>query len=503
MDSRTWLIGALAWAALGCGRSSLYFPPPDVEACVEVGSSSVGCSFLASPGLHLVEPVFDRDEVDPSRREPDGVFVVNPDEREVVTVQAFEIVEGQLEPRPLGDPLPLLPAERAMVRLPVVSLRQASGLSAGGLVQLVADGPFAASQHGPYRPFLGNDSALLLPDSALGQRYVVVAYPPHLEHFQGLGTPSFFEIAAVEDDTEVRWRPRQGSTAAATGVPEVEAGQWSPTLVLRRHEVLRILAAGRGGGPSEHDVSGTLIETSAPVRVVAGSRCSAVPVSFDPGEGCDPLLEQLVPVQQWGHTTVVPHPPLRTTESHHVRIYAGAPGVCVTAEPSVLPAEPHCFEHEGQLLDVVVPHGTSFVLEADGPIMAAAYLQTRDRDVELGDPAMVQLVSVEAYLDRYAIATGTEWDQHFAQLVRRQGGAQVVLDGTIVEGWEPVAGWETAVVSIDEGSHVVRSDEPFGLTQYGWTNSLHEACAPFAAHGTCQTSYAHPGGMSTALQRER
>lgn len=491
----------LVWLLVGCGRTPTYFPPPDLEACVEDELSSVGCSFLASVGLHLVDPISDRDGVDDARREPDGVFVVNPHEDEVVTIQALEIVEGQTEGWPLGEPIPLAPGERAVVRLPPTLRSETTGLRAGGLLRLAADRPFAASLHGPYRPFLGNDSALLLPDSGLGRRYVVEAYPPHLEHFQGLGTPSFFEIAAIEDGTEVRWQPRGGATAAATDVPQVEAGQWSPSVVLRRHEVLRIVAADRGGGPSEQDVSGTVIEATAPVRVVAGSRCSAVPVSFDPGEGCDPLFEQLVPIDRWGRTTVVPHPPLRTSEAHHVRIFAGATGVSITAEPSVLPYEPYVFEEPGELLDVVVPHGTSFVLQADGPVMAVGYLQTRDFDVEIGDPAMVQLVPVEAFLARYVIATGTQWDRHFVQLSRRRGGAAVILDGAEVTEWEEVADWEVATVSVSEGVHVARSEQPFGLTQYGWNNSLHESCAPFATHGTCQTSYAHPGGMSTVPRR--
>jgi len=498
--ARSWW--ALALALSGCGRSGLYFPPPDPRLCIEDLESSAGCSFVASPSLHLVDPLSRQEGIEPSNREPDGVFVVNPDDTEVLTIQTYEIPEGSTEELPFGDPMALLPGERVLIRLPTTAQRSTTERRGGDLLRLEADAPFTASFHGPHRPFLGNDSALMLPDSALGRHHVVVAYPPHIHQFQGAGEPTFFEIVAQHDDTRVSWRPLLAATAEGPGVPRVEPGQWSPEIILHRHEALLVIATtDPSASARERDVSGTVIESSAPIRVVGGSRCSTVPVTTDPGGGCDPLYEQLIPVEAWGQTYVVPHPPLRTREAHHLRIYAGEPGVTIRTEPSVLPSEPYLLATEGEFLDVLVPHGTSFTLSADGPVMAVGYLQTRDFDVELGDPAMYQLASVEQYLSRYEIATGTQWDRHFAQLVRPRGSAEIVLDGESVGGWERVGAWETAILSIAEGAHVARSTEAFGLTQFGWTNSLHDACARFATHGTCQTSYAHPGGMGTAPLR--
>ncbi|MEM9453405.1 MAG: IgGFc-binding protein [Myxococcota bacterium] len=486
----------------GCGRSGLYFPPPELRSCVEDPSSSLGCSFLVGPGLHVVDSVFETAGMDPSEREPDGVFVVNPDRDQIVTIQAFEIPAGDTEARPLGDPLALPPGESGLVQLPLNADRSTTERRAGGLVHLHADAPFAASVHGPYRPFLGNDSSLLLPDAKLGRRYVVAAYPPHFLHFQGAGEPSFFEVIALEDATRVRWRPRLTRTVAATDqIPAVDAGQWSPQIILDRHETLLVTASALVGSEHEQrDISGTLIESSSPVRVTGGSRCSAVPITFEPLGGCDPLYEQLVPVEAWGRTYVIAHPPLRTDEDHHVRIYAGASNITLKTEPPVLPTEPYVLAEEGAFIDVVVDHGTSFVLTADGPVMPVGYLQTRNPDLQIGDPAMYQFVSAEQYLDRYVIATGTQWEAYLVQVVRRRGTTEIELDGgEVLDGWEPIGAWEVASVSISEGAHTLRSDEPFGVIQFGWNNSRHDACIPFAVRGSCQTSYAHPGGMGTTL----
>lgn len=497
MGGRTWLAATLL-VALGCGRSSPFFPPPDFRDCEDRGDSSVGCAFVVGPSLGLVDPASEIQSVPPAGRSPDGVFVVNPSEHDIVTIQAHEIAWGETESIEYSDPLPLLPGERRLIKLPSTAQRERTDRRRGDLLQIIADAPVVASMHGPYRPFLGNDSALLLPQAAHGQRYVVASYYPHTAHFQGLGVPTFFEVVAQHDDTVVRWRPKTTATEGDDAtIPAVNAGQWSPEVRLGRHEVVLVTALPGQPG-SNGDVSGTLIEASAPIAVTSGSRCSAVPGNAAPGAGCDPLVEQLVPVRAWGSRVVVPHPPLRTTEAHHVRIYAGAPDITVTTDPMALGLPPpSTLADTGDFIEVTVPHGTSFVADATGPIMVVSYLQSRDDDIELGDPAMTQLAATAQYRRDYTIATGTEWERHFVQAVRLRGGAPVSIDGTALVGWEPIgADYELSTTEITEGAHRLQSNDPFGLTQLGWNNRLHPGCTNYATHGTCQTSYAHPGGLT-------
>ena len=96
---------------------------------------------------------------------------------------------------------------------------------------------------------------------------------------------------------------------------------------------------------------------------------------------------------------------------------------------------------------------------------------------------MTQAIPVEQYLSRYAFVTGLEYTQHYVQVIRAAGNADVMLDGAAVTGYYTVGDYEVADWEIAEGSHFARSEGAFGVTQVGYTPV---------------TSYAYPGGMALA-----
>lgn len=492
MGGRSTLAIALVGLLGACGRSGVVLPAEELRCSEDPAAPGAGCAFMVGPGLHLVGAIESLSTV-PGRREPDGVFVVNPHPTATLRLRVSEIHRGDDEPWP-RDLVELPPGRHHLVELPHVDDSGLTERRTGGRMLLEGSHPFVATAHRPRRAFEGNDSELLLPLEALGQLYVVASYPPHPAQFQGAGEPSYFEVVARWDDTEVRWRPRQDTAGDGAAFDQVRGGEWSPPVVLDRYESLRVVGIASLTDAWQGDVSGTVIEASAPVAVTAGSRCASVPPSTDTLAGCDPLVEQLIPVVEWGREVAVPHPPIRGFESHYMRIYAGADDVALTTEPP-LASIPPALRERGDFVDVVVPNATSFVVDADGPIMVVGYLGTRDPTAELGDPAMYQLVPTERFLSRYVVATGTQWTTHLLQAVRPAGAAEVTVDGQALAGWEAFAGFETAVVEVSEGSHVVASEDAFGLTQLGWTNAVHDACIPFGHGGECHTSYAHPAGM--------
>jgi hypothetical protein len=482
------LVGVLG----ACGRSEVVLREEALRCRPDPAGPGAGCTFLVGPGLHLVGAIESLSTV-PERREPDGVFVVNPHPADTLTLRISQIYPDDDEPWP-RDLVELGPGRLHVLSVPNAGDSGLTGQRRGGRFLLEGSHPFGATSHRPRRSFEGNDSELLLPVEALGQLYVVASYPPLAAQFQGAGEPSFFEVVARWDGTTVRWRPRQDTAGDGAAIDPVRSGEWSPMVVLDRYESLRVVGIASPTDPWQGDVSGTVVEASAPVAVTAGSRCASVPPSTNALAGCDPLVEQLIPVVQWGREVAVPHPPLRGLESHYLRIYAGADEVALTTEPRVA-SVPASLRERGEFVDVVVSNGTSFVVEADGPIMVVAYLGSRDPRLEIGDPAMYQLVPTERFLSRYVVATGTQWATHLLQAVRFAGAAEVTVDGQPLAGWERFAGFETAVVEVSEGSHVVASEEAFGLTQLGWTNGVHDACTPFGHGGECHTSYAHPAGL--------
>jgi hypothetical protein len=501
----------LAWIPEDCAEGSECVPC-EGDACeaaaacstaceiAEQTPSSLGCSFLASHQIGLVDPVSEYEGVAEEDREADGLVLVNPSPNTPANVQIYRVEAGSMMEMPMGDPITIAPEAFELVdlaeRLP---LGEVTTLRVGSLLRAQSDIPIAAFTHGPYRPFVGNDSNMLLPESALGTRYVVPSYPPHYVQFQDAGKPTYFDLVATADGTTIRWQAQFAATSGnQVPIDPVAAGEWSMEYPLARFQGVRVIAANDPDDMDHNsDVSGTVIEADAPVAVIGGSRCSAVPISTEVTTGCDPLQEVLIPLEQWGSTYVVPHPPLRADEDHYYRIY-GEEGVMVTFTPGSI-ADPYTFGSRGEFIDVTVPNAESFVVEADGPIMPVGYLGTRDPDNEIGDPAMYQHVAVEQLTDRYVILAVPGYDVSYVQVTRTEGGADITIDGMAVTTYDPpVGGYESAAVPVTDGIHVVTSAEPFAAGQFAYVNSTQPGCAgPFG--DVCHSSYAHPAGAMAAI----
>jgi hypothetical protein len=112
------------------------------------------------------------------------------------------------------------------------------------------------------------------------------------------------------------------------------------------------------------------------------------------------------------------------------------------------------------------------------------YLEGQSGGAGTGDPAMITSVPTEQFLDRYAFVTGTNYQQHYAQIIRPLGGAEVFIDGNMVGGYYQVGNYQVADVLIGEGGHFATSDQPFGIIQVGYTPV---------------TSYGYPGGMQLEI----
>lgn len=499
----------LSWVAEACPEARVCTPCEDatctedlcLSACDLAESSSAGCSFLAARQLGLTEilgPLLDVPEEDWS---PDGLLLVNSSDQ-TATVQLHDLAQGSTTPAPVGDPLVLAPGAAELIDLPTpLPLGGISTLRIGSLVWAESDVPIVAYSYSPAPPFLGNDSSMLLPERSLGRHYVVPSFPPHYMQFQGAGQPTYFDVIATAPNTEVRWLAQYAQTAG-TGIPiePVEIGKWSTDFTVDRFGGMRIMAdRGPGIEPQTADVSGTLVQASEPIYVIAGSRCSAVPATDDFAAGCDPLMEALIPLEQWGQTYVVPPPPATEVGHHYYRIYSGDPGVRVTTSPPILVGGEHVFETRGEYIDVDLPHGTTFVVEADGPVMVVGYLASRNTTGSVGDPAMYQHVPVEQADDHYVLGAPADWDAQYVQVTRGIGGPAVTLDGEEVADWASIGGFQTSSVLVESGVHALESDGPFTAIQFGYNNSEGAACDAYDSSSVCHSSYAHPVGMRTEI----
>lgn len=497
----------LAWSEDPCPEETVCVPCED-EACEQdaclgpcdpgAPGSSAGCSFLVARQMGLSEVLGPEIDIPLEEWPQDGLLLLNPSETATANVELFELAFGNTTPETPTHNLVLAPGGAELIPVGVpLPLGQITTLRIGAMTWVNSDRPIVAYSYSPIKPFVGNDSSMLLPETALGLHYVVPSFPPHYFQFQGAGTPSYFDVLATQPNTTVRWLAQfAGTLGSGLPIDPVSAGEWSDDYVVERFEGMRVITSGEEADPHDWDVSGMVVEASAPIYVVGGSRCSAVPEIASPNRGCDPLTEALIPLEAWGSTYVVPPPPPRLDEDHHYRVYGGDAGVTVTTDPPGLPADDYTFASRGDYVDVIVPFGTSFSASADGPIMVVGYLASRDLAGGIGDPAMYQHVSFEQADTHFSIGAPAKWDTQYVQVARANGAAVVELDGVPLSDWSPAGrDYRFTIVAVEPGVHVLDSADPFVATQFAYNNSTQNACAGYDSASDCHTSYAHPVGM--------
>ncbi|MEM7153328.1 MAG: IgGFc-binding protein [Myxococcota bacterium] len=519
----------LEWLSEACGELEVCEPCEATDTCTQdrcVGPceveaelpSSAGCSFIANRQLHLNEAA------------PDGLVVANPNEGLEAIVQLYRTPEGTRFEEPVGVPITLQPGEDHVFELTSdFVLGNSSMFRTGGTFRAESNVPINAYLHSPLANARGNDSSLLLPETTLRRDYVVTSFSPHEEQAEGQGEPSYFEIVATEDFTEVTWTPPVDTAGTGININFVSAGDTSPVLNMNRFDTVRIAASANVQENADlRDVSGTVIHSNKPIWVVGASRCSRVPVREEPARGrCDPLQEVLIPLDYWGERYVAAHSPDRDQERHWWRIYSGNPDVRITAEgnlgcdgpvlteenctaPNTFDGEGCTFAARGSWIQVDVNNECSFFLDSNmtGAFMPVQYLQSGSVSDEapveaalVGDPAMYQMVPVEQFLSRYVFSTGVGFDEHYVQVIRQGGGPSVFLDNQSVSGFYPVTEtYEVADVPIEAGAHIIESGATFGIVQFGLSGAdPSRECENELKNGNmvCLTSYAYPGGMKS------
>ncbi len=465
---------------------------PTVAACLGPcetgGESSVGCEFVAMRMLSHNSVDQDADA--------DAIIVGNTDRERTATVQLYFKPALDNREEPLGVAVTLAPGEAHVFRLAAEPMLVYSGIG-GAVYRVVSDLPISAYLHSPLVNSASNDASLLLPTHALGKDHIIASFPPWAAATDTAthnGRPSYFDAIALEPDTVIEWTPRVATIGNNLNV-DILAPFETGSVPLNPLEVLQISAdfgqAMEPGAP-EHDVSGTLVRANKPIAVWGATACAFVP--FDSAGGCNHLQEQMLPLKYWGNTTVAAHAPLRAGEKHYWRLYASREDQQILVDPGdavdkslVVIADVGGFE------PVTALSGVSVVFKSNAPFLAVQYLAGASEAGGDGDPAMVQAIPVEQYLDRYVFVTGVDYDANYAQVIRDQGGAPVFIDGQEVGGYYSLVSTgginlEIADWPLPDGdgpqAYVAESDDPFGLYVFGYQG------AP------ARSAYAYPGGMA-------
>jgi hypothetical protein len=416
----------------------------------QANPSNLGCSFLVM-------------KLDAYSTDSQALYVVNPSADTSVNAQLYQVnIDGNQEVAAGG--VVQLPAQGlnswmlTLSEIETVSLRRQ-----GGVYRLETDRPVAAFLHAPLVPDNAPEASLLLPEHTLTGNYVVASSPTTLGQYS-----SYFTAMGTTGATTVSFSVQQ-PTLAGDGVPALVANG-STQIMLDRYQVLNVVGDGSGS-----DLSGAVINADQPIWLVGGNECANVPS----GEyfACDTLLEVMFPLETWGQAYVAAHAPTRANEPYYWRVYAGADAVTITSSPAqqgfplqLDEGQFHAFSATGH-----------FTLTGDGPFLPVQLLAGGEASGGIADPAMIQAVPTEQFLDNYAFVTAGSYDTHYAQVVRSLNGAAVTLNGQPVGGFTPVGNYEVASVVVTEGPHFAVSDDPFGLYVFGYKT--------FGAYG-------YPGGLA-------
>jgi hypothetical protein len=353
-----------------------------------------------------------------------------------------------------------------------------------------------------------NDASLLLPSTAMSGNYRVTGHEGY--DLVNAGTEQavgpYVAITATQDGTTVKVQPSTTGQVLAgpSGTNILTTGPGGViTLSLDAGDVAELVAPGGA------DLSGSLVQATAPVQVISGHPCIQVP----PTEAaCDHIEESVFPAETLGQDYVVTRPagPDGTAAPHQVRIYGDVDGTTLTYNPTTPPGCPTTID-AGQ----VVECGTPACANPAGrvPVTPAVLCGTTSVDFEVkgsqpfavgtftlgasvvaqpspgllpeGDPAQSLAIAVEQFRSTYVFLAPSDYVVSFADIVA-QTGTLLSLDGVRVTTSPTLIGttgygvYRLALGAGQAGAHTLSASQPVGLQVVGYG---------------LFTSYMYPGGL--------
>jgi hypothetical protein len=380
---------------------------------------------------------------------------------------------------------------------------------------VVSDGPVVVYQFNPIIQQFSNDASTLIPKQALGNDYVIVGYPTANPcglggmHIDSIPDHTAVTIVPIEDDTHVTVTaahpiaasgPNSGIAVAAV------AKGGSLDLTLGRYMVASLSSAqidnGTIGdctsainGGQDGDFTGTKVHADKPVVVFAsnvrgagfgGAPNVVYPPDWDSSDDTcctDHLEEQLLPVTALGKQFAIARSPVRSTdptgwvEPDIIRVVGTVDGTHVTTS---LPGPFAQFTVDATK-QVTFAATTGFTIDSDGPIEVAQYLVPQHfvKHGYIGDPSSLLIPAAEQHRKQYVFLVPGTFQSNFIVFARPMGSS-IVLDGMPLD---QIPGCTTAPVGMvggvlydqvtcdaTEGHHSATSDQPFGLSVYGYYN---------------------------------
>jgi hypothetical protein len=349
-----------------------------------------------------------------------------------------------------------------------------------------------------------NDASLLLPSTAMTGNYRVAGHEGVVPMGSSLTLDGYLAVTGTHDGTTVKVKVSGASRiSAGSGIAATAAGGVL-TITLNAGDVAIMV----GGGGT--DLSGSIVQASAPVQVITGHPCIQVPPSQP---SCDHIEESVFPSETLGKDYVVTRPPGPTgaTVDHQVRFYGNFDNTHLTYNPSAPPGCPTLL-NAGQVVECGTP---ACPATTDLNVMRRFNCATTSQDFEVhgdqpfaigtftlgswvvdpsntmnprGDPAESFVTAVEQYRLRYVFLAPDDYPDNYVDIVAKPATA-ITLDGQGLSlamqtiGTSAYGVYRVRLGPGQAGAHVLTATDRVGIQVVGY--------------GTA-TSYMYPGGLDLA-----
>ncbi len=323
-----------------------------------------------------------------------------------------------------------------------------------------------------------NDASILLPATAVGQDYLVIARGTFA--VDGTPLPGFFAVVATAGGTTQVTVTSSAYTEAGSQVAAMKPKQ-TQVFALSKGQVLQVVSEGATApcknmssdglgdycdlGPA-YDLTGTHVTADQPIVVFGGHACSFVPYNK---YACDHLEEQLPPVDTWGQTILaVQTKPQTVGEPNYWRVISGSDANLVEFEPSKTHAAVAL--SAGEFVEFMA-HG-AFRISGTGRIALGQFMVGESyisNSITVGDPSLGLGVPVEQYRSSYDFLAPSTYKASFATLTMPKN-VTLQLDGQPVGGVPaPISstGYNYLYVPLKPGAHHITGNAPFGITVSG------------------------------------
>lgn len=399
---------------------------------------------------------------------------------------------------------------------PAISTSDAAphGTTMGNAFHIQTTAPVVAYDIYPYG---GGQSAmtsatLLLPTTSWGDNYIAVsAFGEGLP----IGNQPFLSIVGQQDGTMVTINPTK-NIVAANGVQGATAGM-PTTYQVDKGQVLQFTQGDT--------LEGSIIQSTVPVGVWGGETALSIEACCD-----DSAHQQIPPVRALGNEYALVRYRNRydgMEETPPWRFVGAVDGTMLTWEPSTPPGAPTSLnlgqvaQFDGNGPYVVRSQDMMHPFYVSAHMTGAAMYDPSQTNPNSnapadgrGDAEFVNVIPPGEYMNKYTFFTDPTYPETNLVLVRVKNlgtFADVTLDcAGALTGWQPLGtsgNYEYTRFdlsrhnfqgqgSCDNGTHTISSDNPFGLTVWGWGSA--ETGEQFMGFYTQYVSYAYPGGASVA-----